>query len=69
MNIRISESVLAQLKRRSQEEGIPYQTLISSILHKYVTDRLVDEKSIRRSIHLLATARYSEAAASTDTPK
>ena len=53
VNIRLSESVLEQLKLRSGEEGIPYQTLISSILHKYVTDRLVDEVSIRRSIALL----------------
>jgi predicted DNA binding CopG/RHH family protein len=57
VNIRISESVLEQLKHRSQEEGIPYQTLISSILHKYVTDRLVDEKAIRRSVQLLSSAR------------
>ena len=57
VNIRISESVLEQLKRRSQEEGIPYQTLISSILHKFVTDRLVDEKSIRRSMQLLSAGR------------
>ena len=57
VNIRISESVLEQLKRRSQEEGIPYQTLISSILHKFVTDRLVDEKAIRRSMQLLSSAR------------
>ena len=57
VNIRISEAVLEQLKRRSQEEGIPYQTLISSILHKFVTDRLVDEKSIRRSMQLLSSTR------------
>jgi len=57
VNIRISEAVLEQLKRRSQEEGIPYQTLISSILHKFVTDRLVDEKSIRRSMQLLSAGR------------
>jgi predicted DNA binding CopG/RHH family protein len=57
VNIRISESVLEQLKRRSQQEGIPYQTLISSILYKFVTDQLVDEKSIRRSIHLLSSSR------------
>ena len=43
VNIRIAESVLTELKRRSQEEGLPYQTLISSILHRYVTDRLIDE--------------------------
>lgn len=53
VNIRITESVLEELKRRSQEEGLPYQTLISSILHKYVTNRLVDEDSIRKSLQLL----------------
>jgi predicted DNA binding CopG/RHH family protein len=37
VNIRIAENVLEELKRRSQREGLPYQTLISSILHKYVT--------------------------------
>ena len=57
INIRISEAVLEQLKRRSREEGIPYQTLISSILHKFVTDRLVDEKSIRRSLQMLSNPR------------
>ena len=53
VNIRLSESVLEQLKRRSREEGIPYQTLISSVLHKFVTDRLVDETAIRKSVRLL----------------
>ena len=53
INIRISEMVLEELKRRSREEGIPYQTLISSILHRYVTNRLVDEAAIRKSLQLL----------------
>ena len=57
VNIRISELVLAELKKRSQEEGIPYQTLISSVLHKYVTDRLIDEESIRKSIRILSFSR------------
>ncbi len=57
INIRLSEMVLAEIKRRSQEEGIPYQTLISSILHKFVTNRLVDEKAIRRSIEILSVRR------------
>jgi predicted DNA binding CopG/RHH family protein len=61
INIRISETVLAELKKRSLEEGIPYQTLISSVLHKYVTNRLVDEKAIRRSIQFL-TERHRKAA-------
>lgn len=54
INIRISEYDLANLKRRAAAEGIPYQTLISSILHKYVTDRLVDEKDIIKSLNLLS---------------
>ena len=53
INIRISESDLEQLKARSTEEGLPYQTLIASILHKYVSNRLVDEEAIRKSLHLL----------------
>ena len=57
VNIRISEAVLEELKQRSQEEGIPYQTLISSILHKYVTNRLVDEAAIRKSVRLLQSSR------------
>lgn len=40
MNIRIAKRDLDGLKERALEEGIPYQTLVSSILHKYVTGRL-----------------------------
>lgn len=52
INIRISENDLADLKRKAEEEGMPYQTLISSVLHKYITDRLVDEKEILKSLQL-----------------
>jgi len=53
INIRISEYDLSNLKRRAEAEGIPYQTLIASILHKYVTNRFVDERDIVRSLELL----------------
>ena len=43
VNIRISERDLIDLQRRAVREGIPYQTLISSILHKYVSDTLVEK--------------------------
>lgn len=36
VNIRISERDLLELKRIALREGLPYQTLISSILHKFV---------------------------------
>ena len=35
INIRISEPVLLKLKSRALENGIPYQTLVSTILHQY----------------------------------
>lgn len=42
VNIRISSKDLAALQKRALEEGLPYQTLIASLLHKYVTGRLVE---------------------------
>ena len=42
INIRISTRDLALLQRRALEEGIPYQTLVSSVLHKYVSGGLHD---------------------------
>jgi len=42
INIRISEKDLADLKVKSLEEGMPYQTLISSVLHKYISGKLIE---------------------------
>ena len=42
VNIRISTKDLESIKKKALEEGIPYQTLIASILHKYISGRLVD---------------------------
>lgn len=42
INIRISSRDLESLQRRALEEGIPYQTLVSSVLHKYVSGGLHD---------------------------
>ena len=46
MNVRISERDLNGLKARAAEEGIPYQTLVTMILHKYVTGRIIEKQSI-----------------------
>ena len=40
MNIRISRADLNRIKVKAAEEGIPYQTLVASILHKYVSGSL-----------------------------
>ena len=44
VNIRISGKDLDALKVRASEEGIPYQTLMASILHKYAEGRLVEKE-------------------------
>jgi predicted DNA binding CopG/RHH family protein len=43
VNIRMTERDLVQLQKAAVREGLPYQTLISSILHKYVNGRLSEE--------------------------
>jgi len=43
VNIRLTEKDLIGLQMRALEEGLPYQTLMASILHKYVTGRLVEQ--------------------------
>ena len=45
VNIRISTKDLEALQTRALEEGIPYQTLMASVLHKYVGGRLVEKSS------------------------
>jgi len=44
VNIRISTKNLEALQQKALEEGIPYQTLISSVLHKYINGRLVEQR-------------------------
>ena len=43
INIRISERDLRALQKRALTEGIPYQTLVLNVLHKYVEGRLVEK--------------------------
>ncbi|MBW1940522.1 MAG: antitoxin [Deltaproteobacteria bacterium] len=50
INIRISSKDLEDLRVIATEDGIPYQTLISSILHRYVTGRLVDKPRFKKSL-------------------
>ncbi|MBL6999776.1 MAG: hypothetical protein ISR73_07970 [Gammaproteobacteria bacterium] len=42
INIRLSGRDLSAIQRRALEEGIPYQTLVASILHKYISGSLYD---------------------------
>jgi predicted DNA binding CopG/RHH family protein len=42
INIRISERDLTAIQSKASQEGIPYQTLVSSIIHKYISGSLKD---------------------------
>lgn len=43
INIRLSSKDLRSLQRKALSEGMPYQTLVSSVLHKYVEGRLTEQ--------------------------
>jgi predicted DNA binding CopG/RHH family protein len=47
LNIRISERDLLELQRKAVKEGLPYQTYISSIIHKFINGALVEEPTSR----------------------
>jgi len=42
INIRISNRDLKAIQLKASEEGIPYQTLVSSVIHKYISGSLKD---------------------------
>ena len=53
VTLRLNNNDLEQIKSIANTEGIPYQTLISSILHKYINDRFVDKKEVFKISELL----------------
>ena len=45
VNIRVSTQDISDIQARAVEEGMPYQTLMASVLHKFATGRLVEKRS------------------------
>lgn len=45
VNVRLSSPDLMDIQARAAEEGVPYQTLIASVLHKFVTGRFTEKPS------------------------
>ena len=43
INIRLSAGDLRDIQVKAMQEGVPYQTLIASVLHKYVTGKLAEK--------------------------
>src|SRR3989344_958111 len=47
VNLRLNPDDVEKIRGKADREGIPYQTLIASVLHKYATDQFLDEKAVR----------------------
>ena len=45
VNIRMSQKDLELLQERALREGLPYQTLMSSVLHKFVNGRFINRET------------------------
>ena len=60
VNIRLSSGDLSDIQVRALEEGVPYQTLIASVLHKYVTGRLAERPAPTSNQSPRATAGASK---------
>jgi predicted DNA binding CopG/RHH family protein len=57
ISLRMTNFDLEKIKEKAEEEGIPYQTLITNILHKYITNQLFDKEEMLKSIRLLKEER------------
>lgn len=47
-SIRLDGSILAWFKTEAERQGIPYQTLISSVLHRFACSEIVDKSEVKR---------------------
>lgn len=47
-SIRLDGSVIAWYKAEAKRQGIPYQTLVSSVLHRFANSELLDRAEIKR---------------------
>ena len=57
VNIRLSSADLLDIQARALAEGMPYQTLIASVLHKYVAGKLAEKEPPAVSVQRRSTAR------------
>jgi len=53
ISLRITNYDLEKLKEKAEQEGLPYQTLITTVLHKYITNQLFEKEDVLKSIRLL----------------
>jgi predicted DNA binding CopG/RHH family protein len=52
ISLRLSHFDLEKVKEKAKESGLPYQTLISMVIHKYITDQLWDKNEVQKTLQL-----------------
>ncbi len=58
ISLRITHYDLDKIKRKAEKNGLPYQTLITNVLHKYVNEEFYDKQEVLKTFKLLKTAAY-----------
>jgi predicted DNA binding CopG/RHH family protein len=53
VNLRLNPEDVRRIREKAEREGIPYQTLIGSVLHKFATDQYLDEKAVEAVVRKL----------------
>jgi len=52
ISLRINKVDLERLKKKADKNGLPYQTMINVVIHKYVTDSYLDKEEIDKYLQL-----------------
>lgn len=47
ISLKIDANNLAEIKNEAERLGMPYQTLMNSILHRYIHGELIDKKDLK----------------------
>jgi len=50
ISLRMSSFDLERIKARAAEQGMPYQTLINVLVHKYVTNQVLDKEEVLKTL-------------------
>jgi predicted DNA binding CopG/RHH family protein len=53
ITLRMNIDDLSSVKSQAMKEGLPYQTLIVSIVHKYITNQLIDSNNIKKVLQMV----------------
>jgi predicted DNA binding CopG/RHH family protein len=56
ISIRMSSFDLSRIKEMATEQGMPYQTLINVIVHKYVTNQMYEKNEVLKTLRVAKEA-------------